>query len=154
MPDGMLPHDTSDAAPAVQTLLAFDFGVKRIGVAIGNTLVRAARPLTTIDAGSNAERFSAISALISEWCADAVIVGRALHPDGADSEMTARCERFGRQLEGRFGLPVKFVDERYTSAMAESALGTSKHDQKAVDAMAAAIILQAFFDEPGNHGSA
>ncbi len=152
MPDAAPPQGLTSAAPAVQTLLAFDFGVKRIGVAIGNTMVRSARPLTTIDAGSNAQRFSVIAALVSDWCADALIVGRALHPDGAVSEMTARCERFGRQLEGRFGLPVKFVDERYTSAMAESALGTNKHDKKAVDAMAAAIILQAFFDEPGHHG--
>ena len=154
MPDVAAPQGLRTAAPTHQTLLAFDFGVKRIGVAIGNTLVRAARPLVTIEAGPNAERFSAISALISEWGAEVLIVGRALHPDGAVSEMTARCERFGHQLEGRFGLPVKFVDERYTSAMAESALGSSKHDKKAVDAMAAAIILQAFFDEPGNHGSA
>lgn len=153
MPDAASPRGLTSVAPAVQTLLAFDFGVKRVGVAIGNTLVRAARPLTTIEAGSNAERFSAISSLISEWCADVLIVGRALHPDGVVSEMTGRCERFGRQLEGRFGLPVKFIDERYTSAMAESALGTQKHNKKAVDAMAAAIILQAFFDELGNHGS-
>ena len=153
MPDLAAPQGLRNAAPAHQTLLAFDFGVKRIGVAIGNTLVRAARPLTTLESGSNAERFSAISALISEWCADALIVGRALHPDGAVSEMTTRCERFGRQLEGRFGLPVKFIDERYTSAMAESALGTQKHNKTTVDAMAAAIILQAFFDEPEDHGS-
>ncbi len=152
MPEAVAPQGSTEAAPEIQTLLAFDFGVKRIGVAIGNTLVRTARPLTTIGTGSNVERFSAISALISDWCADILIVGRPLHPDGAASEMTARCERFGHQLEGRFGLPVKFVDERYTSAMAESVLGTQKHDKKAVDAMAAAIILQAFFDDPGNHG--
>ena len=148
-----LPYQTSqDAgsqraplAPAI--LLAFDFGEKRIGVALGNTLTVFARPLTTIVAESNDSRFAAISALVIEWCPDALVVGRPLDTAGAITDMTARAERFGRQLQGRFGLPVKFIDERYSSAVAEDALKVGRADKHRIDAAAAAIILQAWLDE-------
>ena len=135
------------AASSPQILLAFDFGVMRIGVALGNTLTAIARPLTTIHAESNDARFAAISALITEWHPDTLIVGRPLDTASAVTEMTARAERFGRQLQGRFGLPVKFVDERYSSAVAEDTLKVGRADKHRIDAAAAAIILQAWLDE-------
>lgn len=141
--DAVLPP----VASTPQILLAFDFGLTRIGVALGNTLTTSARPLTTIHAGSNDARFAAISALITEWRPETLVVGRPLDTAAAVTEMTARAERFGRQLQGRFGLPVKFIDERYSSAVAEDALKVGRADKHKIDAAAAAIILQAWLDE-------
>lgn len=134
------------------TVLAFDFGLKRIGVAIGTQLafgnLAAARPLTTIAAVANDARFAAIAALIDEWRPSRLLVGRPLNDDGSPHEMTARCERFSQQLRGRFGLPVDSVDERYSSLAAEATLrerGLDWRQSKAqVDAEAALIILQSW----------
>ncbi len=116
-----------------EVVLGFDFGARRIGVAIGNTLTRRARPLAVIDARSET-RWTRIAALIAEWQPARLAVGIARHPDGASHEMTQRCERFARQLEGRFRLPVARVDERYSSAVVED----GRDDQ------AAAVILQQY----------
>jgi len=133
------------------TILAFDFGTRKIGVAIGNTLTRTARPLATIESDASAARFDAIAALIDEWQPDAIIVGRPLHADGGEHEMTARAERFARQLHGRFGLKVSCVDERFTTVAADAALvraGVRGRERRAVrDAVAAQLILQSWFDE-------
>ena len=133
------------------TVLAFDFGTRRIGVAVGNTVVRVAHPLTTISGEANALRFGAIDALIAEWLPGALVVGRPLDTDGTAHEMTARAERFARQLEGRFRVPVARVDERYTSRGASSALGEAgvggRARNAALDEVAAQLILQAWFDE-------
>jgi len=135
------------------TVLAFDFGTRRIGVAQGNSLTRVARPLTTIDREASAARFEAIASLIDEWRPDILIVGRPLHADGSEHEMTARAERFARQLSGRFGLQVTCVDERYTSLAADAELssaGVRGRERKAArDAVAAQLILQSWFDETG-----
>lgn len=136
--------------PVAQTLLGFDFGLRRIGVAIGNTITGAARPLATLEAESNAARFAAISKWIEEWQPTALVVGKPLDTAGCATEMTARAERFGRQLAARFGLPVKFADERYTSAIAEHALKPTQNDKARIDAAAAALILQAWLDETHN----
>lgn len=112
-------------------VLAFDFGARRTGVAIANSVTRAARALTIIDSDSNEARWVAIGALFDEWQPVQCVVGIPRHPDGAADEMTARCERFARQLEGRFGRPVARVDERYTSALTAGD-----------DGEAAALILQ------------
>jgi len=137
---------TSDA-----TVLAFDFGTRRIGVAIGNAITRTARPLTTIGGEANAARFDAIAALVAEWRPEMLIVGRPLHADGSEHEMTARAERFARQLSGRFGLSVQCVDERFTTVAADAELvgaGVHGKDRKAArDAVAAQLILQSWFDE-------
>jgi putative Holliday junction resolvase len=134
------------------TILAFDFGSRRIGVAIGTTRLRAARPLTTIDAEGNARRFAAIGALIDEWQPERLVVGVPLHADGTPHEMTARARRFARQLAGRYGLPVFEVDERYTSELARSALREAgrggREDRALRDAVAAELILQAYLDTP------
>jgi putative holliday junction resolvase len=122
-----------------QVVLGFDFGARRIGVAIGNSVTREARPLTTVNAATAAARWDAVAALLSEWEPARLVVGIPRHPDGAPHEMTARCERFARQLEGRHRRPVARVDERYTSAV------SARADD--VDAAAAALILQQWFDE-------
>ena len=130
----------SDAA----TLLAFDYGEKRIGVAVGNTLLRQAQALTIVQNRSREYRFEAIGALIDEWKPQAIVVGLPLHPDGAPHERTQLCKRFGNQLNGRFSIPVTWVDERYSSAAAADALGRDTD----LDAEAARIILQQYFDQP------
>ena len=133
------------------TVLAFDFGTRRIGVAIGNTVVQIAHPLTTIEAEASAERFAAIERLVDEWQPGVLVVGRPVHADGTEHEMTARAERFARQLEGRFRLRVARADERYTTRSAEAALTASgvrgASRRAARDAVAAQQILQAWFDD-------
>ena len=130
-----------------QTLLAFDFGLKRTGVAVGNTISGGARPLTTIVAEENDKRFAAIEALIKEWQPQRLLVGLPLAPDGAETDLAKRARRFGNQLHGRFGLPVEFGDERYSSAVAEDAMKPSRADKHKIDAAAAAVILQAWLDQ-------
>ena len=136
------------------TVLAFDFGARHIGVAIGDTETRMAHPLAPIDrrrGGSNAMRMAAIDLLVDEWHPDRLVVGLPVGPDGGEQGMTARARRFARQLEARYGLPVDFTNERYTSAAAEEVLravgrGGAKHKQL-VHGEAARIILQSYFDE-------
>lgn len=125
----------------METILGFDFGLKRIGVAVGNTLIRQAQPLTVITAATNEEKFAAIAGLLAQWQPARCIVGLPLHPDGAEHEMTQRCRRFANQLHGRFGLPTVVVDERYSSAVIQQQRGQRIDDQ------AAAIILQQYFNE-------
>ncbi len=131
-------------------MLAFDFGTRRVGVAVGNTLVRAAQPLTTIVHERADERFAAIGALIAEWRPQHLVVGLPVHADGTPHGMTTRSRRFARQLEGRFRLPVSLVDERYTTEEAEARLAASgrggRRGRSERDAVAAQLILQAYFD--------
>jgi putative Holliday junction resolvase len=124
-------------APHVQTFLAFDFGLKRTGVASGNRLTRTATPQATITALGDA-RFEPIAARIKEWQPDALVVGVPFHPDGAPHENTVRAQKFARQLRGRFGLEVFEVDERYSTTEAH-ALGAAD-----ADATSACIILEQF----------
>ncbi len=119
------------------TFLAFDYGLKRTGVASGNTVTRAATPQATI-AAEGVARFPIIEARIREWRPDALVVGVPFHPDGASHDNTLRAQKFARQLRGRFGLPVFEVDERYstTQALASGA--------KDADAASACIILEQY----------
>lgn len=134
------------------TVLAFDFGTQRIGIAIGESLLGQARPLTVITAAANDARFSAIGKLIAAWQPALLVVGLPLSMDGAEHEMSARCRRFAHQLEGRFRLPVELVDERLSSAEAEANLAAGgmawRTRKEHLDAAAAAILLQNFFDTP------
>lgn len=132
---------------APQTVLAFDFGLARTGVALGNTLTGGARPLETIETARNDERFARIRDLIAEWRPDFLVVGLPLGEAGDETPWAKRVRRFGQQLDGRFGLPVKFVDERYSSAVVVDALKPGRNDKAAVDAAAAAVILQAWLDQ-------
>jgi len=125
----------------VSTILAFDFGLKRIGVAVGNSILRHAQPLTIITAATNEAKFAAIADLVAQWEPDMAVVGLPLHPDGAEHEMTVRCRRFANQLHGRFGLTTALVDERYSSAVLSQQRG------QFIDDAAAAIILQQYFDD-------
>ncbi len=125
---------------SVQSFLAFDYGLKRVGVACGNSLMRQAQPLRTIAAEGDA-RFVQIGSLIKEWQPDALVVGVPFHPDGAEHENTARARRFARQLQGRFQLPVHEVDERYSTTEAHS------DGARDLDAASAAILLQQYFNE-------
>lgn len=125
----------------MDTVLAFDFGLKRIGVAVGNTIVKQAQPLTIIRDATNDARFSAIETLIREWQPALCVVGLPRHPDGAEHEMSLRCRRFANQLHGRFDVATVLVDERYSSAVISHQRGDRIDDQ------AAAIILQQYFDD-------
>ncbi len=125
----------------MSTVIAFDFGLKRIGVAVGNTLLKQATPLALIDEPTNDGKFKAIGALLGEWQPDTVVVGLPLHPDGAEHEMSVRCRRFANQIHGRYGIPAVLVDERYTSAVLQQQRG------QRVDSDAAALILQQYFDQ-------
>jgi putative Holliday junction resolvase len=124
----------------MQTFLALDFGTKRIGVAIGNSEIRQAQPLKTIQNKSLEDTFRAIQKLVKEWEVTNFVVGLPTHPDGAEHEMTKRAKRFGNQLHGRLNLPVQWVDERYTSAVAENQMGD-------IDSQAAVLILEQYFQE-------
>ena len=136
--------DASAPKPVVptqcQSFLAFDFGVKRTGVAYGSRMMREAQPQKTVNAEGDA-RWTLISQRIDEWQPDALVVGVPYHPDGAAHENTAKAKRFARQLNGRFNLPVFEVDERYST--------TEAHAQGArdADAASASIILNQFFRE-------
>lgn len=133
------------------TLLAFDFGTKRIGVAVGDRETRLAHPLETIAEEASVPRFARIQALIGEWRPAALVVGLPLTLDGAEHDMTRRCRRFANQLHGRFGLPVTLVDERLSSAAAESRLGEAgvygMQRKAALDSVAAQEILQDYLDQ-------
>lgn len=154
-----------DMPEAGGAVLAFDFGLKRIGVAIGMQMesgcAGAARPLTAIDGEASDVRFAAIAALIAEWQPRRLLVGRPLNDDGTPHEMTARCDRFANQLRGRFHLPVDAVDERFSSTEADATLRERGLDwrrrKQQVDAEAALVILNSWFqthDQPSAHATA
>ena len=126
-----------DVPSHFQTFLAFDFGAKRTGVAVGNRLLGTATPQSTIKAEGDA-RLEAAQARVREWQPDAVVVGVPFHPDGASHDNTARAKKFARQLRGRLKVPVYEVDERYSTTEALSAGAAD------ADAGAACVILEQF----------
>jgi putative Holliday junction resolvase len=134
------------------TVLAFDFGEKRIGVATGETLLGSAHPLTVIHAESNDDRFAAIGKLIAEWRPEQLVVGLPTHADGTPHEMTRLATKFAERLKKRFDLPVSFADERLTSLDAEARLRETGRNSKSakplLDAVAAQLILQTWFESP------
>lgn len=132
------------------TVLAFDFGERRIGIAVGEHLLATANPLTTIDNESNEIRFQIITDLINEWQPKLLVVGLPLNTDGTEHAVTQLCKKFARRLNGRFNIPVMLVDERYSSIEASRLLndtGIKGRAQKAMlDQVAAQTILQSYFD--------
>lgn len=118
-----------------RTILAFDFGERRTGVAVGQEIAATARPLAVIESRSDRERLARIDPLVRAWAPDCFVVGRPLHPDGRPHALTARAERFSRQLAERFRRPAYLVDERYSSIGAAN------------DADSAAEILRRFHEE-------
>jgi putative Holliday junction resolvase len=125
------------------TIMAFDYGTRRIGVAVGNTVTKLGQPLKTIAESSSEASFKAIEGLLKEWQPTSLVVGLPCHPDGTTHEMSAKARRFGNQLHGRFQLPVEWVDERYTSAVLEG--DPDMRDN--LDAESAALILEQYFLE-------
>ncbi len=121
----------------LSTFIAFDFGMKRTGVAVGNRVLGTAQPQGSIQAQGDA-RFTQIAQRLKEWQPDAIVIGVPYHPDGAPHENTVRAQKFGRQLHGRFNLPVFEVDERYSTTEALSS------GAKDADAASACIILEQF----------
>jgi putative Holliday junction resolvase len=137
----LAPAANPDSATKEGSILAFDFGLKRIGVAVGNTVLRQAQALAIIDAPSNDAKFTALASLIQAWQPVLCVVGLPMHPDGNPHEMTVRCQRFANQLHGRFGVKTVLVDERYSSAVINAKQGERVDDQSA------AIILQQYFEQ-------
>ena len=142
------------SAVAARTLLGFDYGLKRIGVAVGQELTGTASALTTVAARDGKPDWEAISHLIDEWQPDAVVVGLPLNMDGSDHELSRRARRFGNQLHGRYNLPAHFIDERLSSLEAEALLrGGSQAHRKAlykesIDKLAAQVILETWLSAP------
>lgn len=124
-----------------QTLLAFDFGLRKVGVAMGNTLLRQAQPLEIIDTEVKVRRFERIDALLAIWQPQKLVVGLPLALDGGEQPASRQARRFAGQLAARTGLPVELVDERGSSLEAQQRTGNAPDD-----AVAAAIILQRYFD--------
>jgi len=125
------------------SVMAFDYGTRRIGVAVGNTLTKLGQPLKTITEPNSDVRFKVIQDLITEWQPNRLVVGLPCHPDGTEHEMSQKARRFGNQLSGRFQLPVDWVDERYSSAVLES----DPEMRDNLDAQSAALILEQYFLE-------
>lgn len=134
--------------------LGLDYGLRRIGVAVGSRATGAARALTTLPCVDGTPDWQMLAALLEEWQPERLVVGLPLNLDGTDSEMTARTRRFARRLEGRFHLPVELVDERLSSAEAHTALKEDRRTgrrrrpiaREDIDREAAAVILQAWLD--------
>lgn len=136
--------------PESGTVLAFDYGEKRLGVAVGERALHSAHPLAVIDTPATAERFAAISRLIAEWQPGLLVVGLPATTDGAPHPLAPLCRRFANRLHGRFRLPVAFADETLSSLEAEARLQASgrkdrKERQARLDAFAAQVILQTYF---------
>ncbi len=146
-----------DMPEKARTVLAFDFGLQRIGVAVGEPELGTAHPLPGVSAQTQPGRLTAIERLVKEWQPSLLVVGRPLGEDGAPHEMTRRAERFARQLNGRFHLPVELVDERYSSAEVESRMRAAYGGRKTanlargktLDSHAAQIILEQYFGDRG-----
>ncbi|HEY0842665.1 Holliday junction resolvase RuvX [Methylotenera sp.] len=133
------------------TVLAFDFGERRIGIAVGEHLLASATPLMTIDNESNEIRFQIITKLVNEWQPRLLVVGLPLSLDGTEHAVTQLCKKFARRLNGRFNLPVALIDERYSSAEASQLLNEvgirGRAQKEMLDQVAAQTILQSYFDQ-------
>jgi putative Holliday junction resolvase len=131
-----------------RSLLGFDFGRKRIGIAVGQKVTGTATALCTLTSGDDRPDWDAISRLIGEWRPDALVVGLPLHADGSESEMSRAARKFARQLEARYRLPVHTMDERLSShTAAEQQRREDRQDRAGIDAIAARIILQNWLEQ-------
>ncbi len=133
-------------------VLGFDFGLRRIGVAVGETVTGSAHPVTTLQCAQPGQvDWDAITRLIAEWQPDALVVGLPQRDDGSDGEMAQAARRFSRRLQGRYGLTVHLVDERLSSQEARERLhdrgGRARRDKAAIDMIAASVILETWLRE-------
>ncbi len=136
------------------TVLGFDYGAKRVGIAVGETSIGIANPLGAIEGEANDARFAAIDRYVNEWQPVAFVVGQPHHSDGSEHAVAKLAGKFARRLAGRYRLEVVLVDETLTSATAEAQLRdtrTRAARKTDVDALAAAIILQSFLDHQEGH---
>ena len=135
----------------ISTVLGFDYGERRIGIAVGQTITGNASPLETITAVNQKPDWNKIEKIIKDWNPDLLIVGIPYYLDGSPSEMTQKAERFSRQLEGRFQIPVNTVNETLSSFEAEQELQKkskiSQHNKQEIDKMSAAIIVQSWLEQ-------
>jgi putative Holliday junction resolvase len=129
--------------PKPITVMAFDYGTRRVGVAVGNSVTGLGQALKTIAVPNSDSLFKEVETLLNEWQPERLVVGKPLHPDGAEHEMTSKAVRFGNQLHGRFQLEVEWVDERYSSAVLEG----DAQMQDNLDAHSAALLLEQYFSE-------
>ncbi len=147
-PPYVVPSNPTSITGSI-TVLAFDFGTRRIGVAVGNTLTRSARPLTVLDAAAGQARIADAAALVAEWQPGRVIVGIPVHADGTPHAMTRRAAAFARDLAARIAVPVEHADERHTTALAQDRLDADRAGRRGRatrDAVAAQLILQGWLD--------
>ena len=135
----------NDASNSITIVLGFDYGTKRIGVAVGNSLTGSAQALDVIHNTRSDQTYQKIQELISEWQPSCLVVGLPLHPDGAEHGMTKRSRSFGQELAKQFGKPIHYVDERYSSVLLEQ----DSVYQESVDSHAAGLLLEQFFRERG-----
>ena len=134
-----------------QTLIAFDFGEKRIGTAIGQTVTRTATPLETIPVRGARPDWNAVDRLVESWKPDALVVGLPLNMDGTDQWITTRARRFANRLHVRSGLPVHLADERLSTREAWARLIESGSRRSGPDPVAAQVILEGWFAEHGDN---
>ena len=131
-------------------VLSFDFGEKRIGVAIGNNITKTSHPLETIDTPVNTKRYIAIEKLILQWSPIAIVIGFPLNEDGSSSRLTALVKKFASKIKNKFDIKISLIDERFTSIEAEILLKETdanvKKRKSVIDQVAAQIILTSFFD--------
>tara|TARA_R110002110_G_scaffold205066_7_gene416959 strand:+ start:86017 stop:86424 length:408 start_codon:yes stop_codon:yes gene_type:complete len=134
--------------------MSFDYGLRQIGVAVGNSLLGTTQPLSILRARDGAPDWQEIEALLKEWQPDLIVVGNPLNMDGSDSELGARAAKFSRRLHGRFGLPVELVDERLSSYEAKQQQAERGHkgdfQSQPIDSYAAELILQTWLNEGAN----
>ena len=132
-------------------IIGFDFGQKRIGVAIGNNISKSAQALITIESASNNQKFEAIQKIMDEWQPVSIVVGVPFNVDGSEHKVTNLCKKFAKQLEQKYALPIYLIDERYTSIEASYEIQDKKIDLKKrkllIDQIAAKIILQSYLDQ-------
>ena len=131
------------------TLIAFDFGERRIGTAVGQTVTRTATPLETIPVRREKPDWSAIDRLIDAWKPDALVVGLPLNMDGTEQRITAQARRFANRLHGRSRLPVHLADERLSTREAWTRLVESGSRRDGPDPVAAQVILEGWFAQDG-----
>lgn len=146
-----MPESADARDPRSGTVLAFDFGERRIGIAVGELQLGVAHPLDTIDAEANDVRFARIEALVNEWQPVLLLVGLPLALDGSEHAMTALARRFAQRLQGRYGIETRMIDERLTSVEAEQQardIGLHvRRDRAKIDQLAAKLILEGYFNQ-------
>lgn len=153
----MLESNIEPIMQTAETILGFDFGEKRIGVAVGNTVTSQARALTTLHVESNAARLGAVEKLVAEWQPASFVIGQPEHADGQPHDVAHLAKKFGNRLTEKFRLPVAYINETLSSVEASSILGARGvkgiAQRTEIDAVAAQVILQSYLDERARHAA-